>query len=304
MVVIARKVGRLANRILLFAHFIGAAIEHGFRVANPSFDHYARYFPSTSHDFFCRFPATGSFATAGYVGRSFLYHATLNSANALHAFQRRGYDVGLIRLRRDQFLDLDSPQFLSKLDRHRVLFVQDWFFRSAADCEKHGDAIRSYFTPWEHHLDRVRALAEEARLKGKFLVGIHLRQDDYSTFKGGRFFYSHRQYRHVMEQLRMTFADKPVSFLVCSDAPVPDGAFDGMDVSYGNGNELEDLYALASCDLIVGPPSTYSIWASFYGMVPRYEIQDPECLPTPELFQVAIGLSHLQVIGSATLSDG
>ena len=286
MIVIAKKVGRLANRLLLFAHFIGAAAEHGFRVVNPAFERYAGYFPSTSKDLFCRFPEAGPFPSGGFVGRSLLYRMTLLTANTLHALQRRGNDIGLIRLRREQWLDLDSPEFLSYLHQHKTVFVQDWFFRSMVDCEKHGDLIRSYFTPWKHHLDRARALVEPARRDGKFLVGIHVRQGDYVSFKGGRHFFTHQQYRGVMEQIRGNFPDKPVSFLVCSDAPVPPGAFSGLDVHYGNGHELEDLYALAACDLLAGPKSTYNKWASFYGSVPRYVIKDPACSPTPEQFHI------------------
>ena len=31
---------------------------------------------------------------------------------------------------------------------------------------------------------------------------------------------------------------------------------------------ITDLYALSRCDLIIGSPSSYSQWASFYGDVP------------------------------------
>jgi hypothetical protein len=286
MVIIARKVGRLANRIMLFAHFIGAAREHGFNVVNPAFDHYASYFPAMSRDLFCRYPPADPFVSLGFAGRSVLYRLVLYTTNALHALQRLGLDTGVIRLRRDQVLDLDGPAFLSSLGRHRILLVQDWFFRSASDCEKHGDAIRSFFTPWKRHLEKSRALVEPARRNGSFLVGVHVRQDDYRTFKDGRYFYSHRQYRNLMEQVRSVYPDRPVSFLVCSDDPVPADAFSGFDVLYGNGHELEDLYALASCDLLMGPPSTYSRWASFYGKVPRLEIADPEVDVRPEQFRV------------------
>jgi hypothetical protein len=232
MIVIAKKVGRLANRLLLFAHFIGAAAEHGFRLVNPAFERYAGYFPATSKDLFCRFPEAGPFPSGGFIGRSLLYRAVLLTANTIHTLQRRGSDVGLIRLRREEWLDLDSPEFLSYLHRHGTVFVQDWFFRSQVDCEKHGDLIRSFFTPWKHHLDRAGALVEPARRDGKFLVGIHVRQGDYASFKGGRHFFTHAQYRGVMEQIRRNFPDKPVSFLVCSDAPLPPGAFpDWMSIT-------------------------------------------------------------------------
>lgn len=300
MVVIAKKVGRLANRILLFAHFIGAALEHGFRVVNPAFERYAGYFPATSRDLFCRYPPAGPFVSLGFLGRSALYRTVLYSANTLHTLQRINIDTGVIRLRRDQSLDLDGPAFLNRLGRHRVLFVQDWFFRSASDCEKHGNAIRTFFTPWQHHLQKSRMLVAPARHKGGLLVGVHVRQGDYRTFKDGRYFYSHGQYRTLMEQVRSAYPGRTVSFLVCSDAPVPAGAFRGLDVHYGNGHELEDLYALASCDLLMGPPSTYSRWASFYGKVPRLELTAPETTVAPEFFRVESRLLHNALVTTLT----
>ena len=33
-----------------------------------------------------------------------------------------------------------------------------------------------------------------------------------------------------------------------------------------------DLYALARCDYIMGPPSTYTQWASFYGNAPLFHL--------------------------------
>ncbi len=292
MVIIAKKVGRLANRILLFAHFIATAAEHGFGIVNPAFGNYAHYFPSTSNDLLCRYPPGKATPPLNRYARELLYRACLGGANLLHAFKQRGHDVGLIRLRRDQSLDLDSPEFLCFLRKHRRVFVQDWFFRSENNCEKHGKVVRSFFTPCEKHLRRAREVVAPARDKGSFLVGIHIRQTDYPIFKGGRFLYSHRQYRQVMERVEAVFADRNVSFLLCSDAPVPKDAFAGLDTIYGNGHEVEDLFALAACDRLVGPPSTYSKWASYYGEVPRYEIFDPAEPLTRDSFAVARRLAH------------
>ncbi|MBP1687533.1 MAG: hypothetical protein H6Q33_3676 [Deltaproteobacteria bacterium] len=292
MIVIAKKVGRLANRLLLFAHFIGTAVEHGFSVANPAFASYARYFPATARDLFCRFPPRRS-VPSHRLTRESLYRGILLTGGVLHWLQRHGRDVGLIRLRRDQSLDLNSTAFLSVIRRHRIVLVQDWFFRSPHNLMKHRDVIRSYFTPWEHHLVRARAIVSPARERQRFLVGVHVRRGDYNRFKGGRFFYSYLQYRRVMESVQAAFPAERVSFLVCSDAPVPPGAFAGFDVLYGNGHELEDLYALAACDRLIGPPSTYSMWASFYGGVPRYEIVDPAAQRLEvRAFRVESGLAY------------
>jgi hypothetical protein len=291
-VIIAKRVGRLANRLVLFAHFIGAAVEHGFTVLNPAFVAQAGYFPSTSKTLLCRYPPGGG-VPALPGSRYFVYYAFEYYAGVLGWLQGRGHDVGLIRLRRDQHLDLNSQAFLNALEAHRVVLVQDWFFRNGLNCERHRDAICSYFTPWETHLAAVRAVVDPVRRRDRLLVGVHVRRTDYQWFKDGRFFYSHAQYRSLMESVQHIYPDREVTFLVCSDEPVPQDEFAGLDVVRGPGQELEDLYALAGCDLILGPPSTYTLWASYYGEVPRYSISDPAEPVTRDSFLVDSRLQRL-----------
>ena len=93
MIVIAKKVGRLANRLILFAHFIATAAEHGFVVVNPAFHTYARYFPSTARDLRARFPAAARVPRPPGSGR-LLYEATTLAADGLHALEHRGREVG------------------------------------------------------------------------------------------------------------------------------------------------------------------------------------------------------------------
>ena len=172
------------------------------------------------------------------------------------------------------------------------MLVQDWYFRSRKNRERHRDLVRAYFTPQEHHLDGARAAVEPARAGGGLLVGVHIRRTDYDRFKGGSFFDSHGQYRSVMEGVEAAFPGQDATFFVCSDAPVPRDVFAGLNVFRGNGHQVEDLYALALCDRLVGPPSTYSAWASWYGDVPRYQILDPDEVATASSFEVDPGLSR------------
>jgi hypothetical protein len=289
LVVIAKRVGRLANRTLLFAHFIGAAAEHDFTVLDPAFVDQARYFPTTARTLLCRYPP-GRPVPPFPKGRRLLCRAVERYADALHALQQRGHDVGLIRLRRDQRLDLNSDAFLDVLRSHRVVFVQDWFFRNGENCHRHRDAICSFFTPWEKHLAAVRSVVEPVRRRERLLVGVHIRRGDYERFKDGRYFYSHAQYRSLMVGVQAVFPERETTFLVCSDEPAPPDAFAGLDVVRGPGSEIEDLYALAACDLLIGPPSTYTTWASYYGQVPRYRIDDPGALVIRSSFTVDRGL--------------
>src|SRR5581483_10830025 len=54
--IIARRCGRLANRLVLFANFIGLAKEQGHRVINIPFHSYANLFETTRRDLYCAWP--------------------------------------------------------------------------------------------------------------------------------------------------------------------------------------------------------------------------------------------------------
>jgi hypothetical protein len=290
MIVIAKRVGRLANRMLLFSHLIAAGREHGFSVLNPAFEQYASYFPSTSRNLVPRFPPGRPLLAAPGVVRKVSYRAAYAGAEVVWRLQQRGRDVGMIRLTRDQELDLNSDFFVGMARRHRVLFIQDWFFRNQENVARHAGLLRSYFTPHRRMLERARAAVEPARERGRLVIGVHIRRGDYASFKEGRFLFSHDTYREAMERARAAHADRDVAFLVCADEPQPPEAFAGLEVIEAPGDELEDLYALASCDRLIGPPSTYNRWASFWGEVPLVQIRDPGQPLEAEMFHVAHGL--------------
>lgn len=289
-IVIARKVGRLANRILLFSHFVAASVEHGFVVWNPAFFTYASNFPATAGDALPRFPPNPHPVPPLPGAPRLLYAVAKSVADLLYNVQQCGGDVGLIRLRRDQSLDLNDRSFVQLLGRQRFVFVQDWFFRNRENCERHRDVIVDFFTPWASTLSRARAIVEPARGAGDLVVGVHIRLGDYATFKGGRFYYSTEQYRTLMAKTEAAFPGREVVFLVCSDAPVDRRVLDGFQFALGTGHPVEDLYAFARCDLLIGPPSTYTTWASFYGEVPLCRIYEAKQQIVPDSFVVRRGL--------------
>jgi len=49
-------------------------------------------------------------------------------------------------------------------------------------------------------------------------------------------------------------------------------AFKNLIGTFGCDDPVVDLYFLSSCDAIVGPPSSFSMWAASYGSCPLYWI--------------------------------
>jgi hypothetical protein len=113
----------------------------------------------------------------------------------------------------------------------------------------------------EHKIESIRRHSD-------VVVGVHIRHGDYASYLNGKYYYSVPQYTRAMRDIRRQLPDRRVAFLVCSNTEIDRGEFGDLQVHMGGGHVLEDLYALASADLLIGPPSTYTGWASFYGEVP------------------------------------
>lgn len=176
-----------------------------------------------------------------------------------------------------------------------VLFGPRWrkIRYDGAYVAKHRDRLRWLFAPPQ---DVEDALAEAMPAPASVAyVGIHIRRGDYRGFRGGAYHYADETYRRVMSAIERIIRDcggKVVRFLLCSDEPIDIDSFAGFDTLTLRGGALHDLYGLARCRLIAGPPSTFSLWASFYGGAPHYAVRHADAEPKSLAdFRVCDGLT-------------
>ncbi|HEY5792208.1 MAG TPA: hypothetical protein VIS74_02855 [Chthoniobacterales bacterium] len=274
-VVIARSAGMLGNRLFLSAYFLAHASVHGYRLFNPALGEYAALFESTWADPWCRYPARagGSEKTGGSArSRCRLVGAAAAILSRLPGGVAgvRALDIARSHDAADVPYDLNGPEFMSALRQSRCLLVQGWKFRDDAHLKTQHGVIRDYFTPRSAIRARVREIIERARAGVDVLIGVHVRQGDYRAWQGGRFYFDTPLYAAWMRAAAALFPGARVGFLICSNAAQDPAAFAGLRVSFGSGVVVEDLYALAECDRLMGPPSTFSLWASYYGRVPLH----------------------------------
>ena len=277
MIVIADKPGQLGNMLLLFSHFIGRAIESGFTVSNPAFEDYAEFFPTTKRDLLCRFPAPTSPVAAGPFLRGLLYRTSNFTVRAL---ARMGGKLGFFRAITlhdwEAQFPLDSPEFLNLVHSGKTIFVRGWGFRDAESFKKHSDEIREFFQPPEINQRHIDELISRARQDSDQLIGVHIRHGIIHFDNTRKYFYSAKRYAEMMDELVALFPGQRVSFLICSDWPQDPAMFSRFKVTFGSGDLIEDIYAFARCDYLMGAPSTFTMWASFYGKVPLNLITRPD----------------------------
>ena len=273
MIMMTRKYGQLGNRLMLSAHLIAAAREYGVTFWNPAFADYAGYFPSTCGDPWCRYPVVDRVERSDRPlpstwHRGLIYTSTYLSARTLSHLRLTRFPAHVIRLRGEDPCDLASESFASLAKSSRPLLLSGWKFRSRPLLEKHADVVREFFRIFPENENRVGQVIDRARQQTDMLVGVHIRHGDYAKWLGGRYFYSIPEYRDAMQRIADHLGTKRVTFFVCGNAKLRAEDFGGLNVHFGTGHLIEDMYAFAQTDWLIGPPSTFTGWASFYGGVP------------------------------------
>ncbi len=295
MVIIGKRAGQLGNRLFVFAHIIANAIEYGYEVQNPSFYGYSQYFMGTRNDFFCRYPSRiSNMLSPALQG---LFYRLINKAVLpLSRFRTisRLLNIAFLDItpknHQADCYDMNNPDYIHLATSNRLLIIKDaWLFRDFVNLNRHADQVRTFFTPVERHSSAVSNLISRARHDCELLVGIHIRQGDYKRWQGGKYYFTTPEYAAVMKSFAMTMPEKRIKFLICSNEEQDESVFQDLNYVMGDNHQLEDMYAFARCDFLIGPPSTYTTWASFYGSVPLFTLSTGSDAVSSDRFHISQG---------------
>lgn len=288
MIVIARRYGQLGNRLFLYAHLIAAARHYGVELRNPCFAEYANLFPSTRGDLWCRYdrhlPETTwagprSPRPLSRWRRNALMHSVQTVAKTMNFIGSHQRAATVIRLRPGEECDLESGRFRDAVETGRTLMLQGWLFRSGRLLNEQWSHIRDFFALSSIDQKAIRGVIQQSRRDSDLVVGVHIRRGDYANFQGGRFYFDDDQYSRWMHSVCEQYPQRRVRFLVCSHEALDETKFAGLNITRGPGSALQDMYALAETDWMMGPPSTFTAWAAFVGRRPRVELSSSEATP-------------------------
>ena len=268
--------------MLVFAHAIAAARERGWRLVNPSFCEYADGFAG---------PA-GNLAGAEAIRPQRAY--TTWERAGCYAAWRLAYKPthllpellpGLVmkaRARRGRWHDFRAILPPAEEAGCRLLFAQGFHFRAHDWVPRHVAFIRAFLAPVAELRAPAERLARALARPGRTLVGVHIRHGDYAQHMGGAFFYPQAAYARAMRALQERIG--ACAFIVCSNAPQDPALFAGLDWAPGPGHLVSDLHALACCDLVFGPPSSFSAWAAWHGGARLARMRHVDHDPAPAEF--------------------
>ncbi len=291
-IVIAHPVGQLGNRLFVSAHFLAFSAASKGVLFNPALGEYADFFEGSCGDFWCAYPKAekkGALVFPRFLRRFFVrsidaFAGLLGGIEKRFGLKPRVLDIIKINDQTDKAYNLESREFSKLLRGEGTQWVRGWKFRFGSRlAEMHGEVAR-YFRPVREVMERVESRVAEARKGVDLLLGVHIRQGDYKDWQGGKYYYETSRYHRWMQQAQMLWPEQKVGFLVCSNSPLSASDFPGCAVAFGPGDPVADLYCLAACDRLIGPPSTFSLWASFYGRAPLHMLERAEQDLHPETF--------------------
>jgi hypothetical protein len=287
MLIITDKVGQLGNRLFLFSYVIANSIEKGYSVLNLNFEDYNDNFEGLSNPKF----KYKSIITRFFVQLIKIEYLSRKIFSKLqYIFQKNRFFKSFIHysihIPNDSFdLNKNSLELMAKT---KLVFLSGSWYFDYQNFIKHADQIRAFFTPIESHRVQINLKLSKIKNENAVVIGVHIRKGDYEHFMEGQYFLDNELYKSKMEQAKKLLEPlgKEIRFLICSNEPVNLEEFKDLNIYYQPDHFIVDLYSLAKCDYLIGPLSTFSMWASFYGKVPLWQITKEDIELTINDFQI------------------
>lgn len=115
-----------------------------------------------------------------------------------------------------------------------------------------------------------------AKTKGyDMTIGVHIRRGDYRYWQCGHYFMEMSQYRIICKNIIKLYPNNKLKFFISTNEILKADEWNEIDYFVINqSSAMKDLYGLSKCDMIIGPPSSFSRWAAFIGEKKLNFIQD------------------------------
>jgi hypothetical protein len=254
--------GRLGNRLKLLTHLSAAAVEYGFQIANPAFWKYRQDFQAWKNNSLNFFPGNSSWPVPARLER-LSRGIAWRTARAFEGISWLQREIGWLRCRDEENVDLSSQGFRNLLETGpRNLLMWGYNFHAEPLVRKHRGRLLELFRP------RVQPSAPSA-----WTAALHIRRSDYRQWAGGQYHFSWESYRDWARQIFALWANESPRVLVFSDEPVPELISKEPGVEVCQGSPAEDLFRMVGSKIILGPPSSFSDWAAWYGGAGRLRIE-------------------------------
>ena len=253
--------GQICNNILQFGHLYAWGRKYGIPVIAMRFCYKYKYFA---------------------ISKTKFYHWFT------YLFAKYGAKLHLIPT--VSFLDKENPnpEKIHCLKKERFVLVKGWGFREFDTFLANREEISSLFAFRPGIIKKVDKQLPPLR-KNVLRLGVHIRRGDYKVWMSGRYYYSDEDFIRIVQSFYDLFPEDSIEILIVgNEKKLPLEKFRAAlpgQVCFLSGNPGEDLYALSTCNYLIGPPSTFSLMAAFYNNSNLYWIFDKDQALKKESFR-------------------
>lgn len=242
LVIVKPNCYRLENHLWNYLSIYAYGLESNTAVLNPSFSQWHRYFNLYKKE---------SLATR-IVSFIPFFHFLWKIIGAVWGGYLVRAHKSCVRLTMGTIDNLPPTRPESALDSCQTTYFVGWLFRNPIGLERHRDALIAAFTPRETILKDIETRL--APLRGKRLIGVHIRQQPYKGFEDKPFIVHPERVRAIVDEyLRENqLTAEEVALVTVSDT-----------------YDVTSLFLLSKCSVVIGTNSTFSNLAAWFGNVPH-----------------------------------
>lgn len=266
---------QLWNYVSVYAY----CLSRDYECVNPSFFEYNHYFKNLKiGNPIIRFFFSFLFIKSKPHRKHDLYIKVMRSLYKTHVYLMRKlkknqlYAIGRNVKYGIQYLPpTQDSRKINQLEKKRAIYFDGHLFRNPFGLTQYRTEIVNKFIPNDIIQKSIRSTLVGLRNKYENIIGVHIRQNEFREFKRGKFFVDQGNMRKIIDEFINVHKINPEKtvFYICSDSPVDESFFEGINYVLGDTNPAIDLFTLAGCDVILGPDSRFSSFASFYGNIPH-----------------------------------
>ena len=215
----------------------------------------------------------------------------LHSGKIINYFMKGISNIQLSKLLSYCFDDRTQTEYYKSLIlKTKILFCSGWHFRSYETTLKYRSFYQKLFNP---AIDKsfIKKVWLHKTNDYEKIIGVHVRRGDYTTFANGIYLYDDNIYINKMQQLASNLNNNCRFIIFSNDNELDVVNFNTRieKIVVSDNSVVIDHYLMSKCDYIIGPPSTFSMWASYIGETLLYHIEDKNDKITLEKFKVCDG---------------
>lgn len=272
--IVIKPNGNHSNRLLQNLHFEVFCREHQIEYHNPTFIDMAGYYAepcNTETNLFLKF------LQIDILGKLFRHSRVIKKIFSVVWIISKLSCLKLVRFDKESGISDSESLLLKAFEKNNVVYVAGWKFRLHELTEKHRDEIsKKYILKAFFYENSILAKkAGELKSQGYTLIGVHIRRGDYKKWKGGIYCYDDSVYKKYMDsisqQLTQQGKEKQM-FLLFSNEDLKIQQSSNIIIS--KENWYTDQHVMSMCNYLIGPPSTFTLWASYVGQAKLFHIYD------------------------------